>query len=202
MSLFRRQRGAPSGGMMSVRPRRDPNRQVRDAIKRARAYAQSTAREPTAVQLVAQISGHEDWPQIRDYWTRRAGLTGSWPQWLKPGEHVLNLWPCAPGTVQLTTGVGLKPPKRQPRQLLSTPALLRFDPSERRITNKGALAQAIVGWVDDVVIVHGEYTNGIRFAPPILEEWASKGRLVSRTIATFQVEWQLPAADGVVWPPP
>jgi hypothetical protein len=115
---------------------------------------------------------------------------------------VLNLWPCAPGCVKLTTGVGLRVAKRQPRQLLSTPALLRFDPRERRISNEGALGQAIVSWVEDVLIEHDEYPHGVRFAPPILEEWEPKGRLVRRTIPTFEVDWQLPAADGVIWPPP
>jgi hypothetical protein len=202
VGLFGRHRSAQRGTVRSVRARRDPNRQLQDSIKRAVRHGADPERPPTAVQLLGQISGADDWPQIRDHWTRRVGLTGSWPQRLNPGERVLNLWPCAPGSVKLTTGVGLRVAKRQPRRLLSTPALLRFNPAERRITSEGALAQAILSWVDDVVVAHGEYPNGVQLAPPILEEWAPKGRLVSRQIHTFDVEWQLPAADGVIWPAP
>jgi hypothetical protein len=174
---------------------------VRRSIERALAHPAREDGPATAVQLLGQISGHEDWPAVREYWTHRAGLTGSWPAALNPGERALNLWPCAQGSVRLTNGIGEKPAKRQPRQLLSTPALVRFDPSERRVSNEGALAQAIVSWVDHAMLEHDEYPRGILFAPPLLEEWAPKGRLVSRTIHTFDVDWQLPAADDVIWPP-
>jgi hypothetical protein len=184
-----------------VRAHRDPDSQVRTAIERAVAHPAREEGPATPVQLLGQISGHEDWPAVREYWTRRAGLTGSWPAALKPGERALNLWPCAPGSVRLTSGIGEKPAKRQPRQLLSTPALIGFDPSERYVSEEGALAQAIVNWVDDVVLEHDEYPRGVLLAPPILEDWEPKGRLVSRTIHTFGVDWQLPAAEDVIWPP-
>src|ERR1700676_4881171 len=105
------------------------DRQLRRALKRASAHMSSTAGSPTEVQLLGQISGSGDWPQIREYWTRRVGLTGSWPSRLGPDELVLNLWPIPPDRLQLTTGVGLKPSGRQPRKVLGTPALVSFDAS-------------------------------------------------------------------------
>jgi hypothetical protein len=99
----------------------------------------------------------------------------------------------------LTTGVGAKPQRRQPRNLLGTPALVCFDLTQGPTSANAALARAIAGWVDDV-LAHGEYSDGLRLAPPILEEWASKGRLVRRRIVTFDLEWQLASAEGVRWP--
>lgn len=152
------------------------------------------------VQLLGQVSGAADWPQIREYWTRRAGLTGSWPTRLAPNELVLNLWPIPLGQLHLTTGVGLKPQKRQPSKLLSTPALASFDPIQRGTNADDALARAIAGWIDDV-LEHGEYPSGVWLAPPILEEWAPKGQLVRRRVLTFRLDWQLAPAEGVLWPP-
>jgi hypothetical protein len=37
----------------------------------------------------------------------------------------------------------------------------------------------------------------MRFAPPILEEWAARGRLLLREIIDFGLHWSLPPADGV-----
>jgi len=185
---------------MRVFGRRDrgADRLLRDALKRVNAHGASAAGSPTDVQLLGQVSSGDDWAQIRDYWTRRAGLTGSWPTRLGANERIINLWPIPPGSLQLTAGVGLKPPKRQPRKLLSTPALLSFDASQ---SGEDALAQAIVSWLDDTVVQHNEYPAGVALAPPILEEWATKGRLIRRVIVARNVEWPLPAADGVTWPP-
>lgn len=128
-------------------------------------------------------------------------MTGSWPARLGPNELVLNLWPIPPGRLQLTTGVGLSPQKRQPRKVLGTPALLSFDASSSTTSSDDALVRAIASWVDDV-LAHDEYPDGLRLAPPILEEWATKGRLVRRRVLTFNVDWQLAPAEGVTWPPP
>jgi hypothetical protein len=175
---------------------------LRIAVDRAEAHTARMNGSPAEVQLLGQVSGSKDWSHVREYWTRRNGLTGGWPQRLGPHELVLNLWPISPGTVGLTTGVGLKPEKRQPCKLLSTPSLLSFDPTQRRVDIEGALTQVIASWVDDVVVAHNEYPNGLLLAPPILEEWAPKGQLVRRTILTFNRDWQLPSAEGVTWPAP
>jgi hypothetical protein len=179
---------------------RRPDYLLRSALERANARAAGVVGSPTAVQLLGQVSGSGDWPQIRDYWTRRAGLTGSWPTRLGPNELVLNLWPIAPGHLQLTTGVRVKPQRRQPRRLLGTPALLSFDAAQSATSADDALARAIASWLDDV-IAHDEYPRGILLAPPLLEEWASNGRLVRRRVVTFDLDWQLTAAEGLAWPP-
>jgi hypothetical protein len=187
-------------GPFRARRDRGADRLLRDALKRASAHTARTDGSPAEVQLLGQVSGSKDWPHVREYWTRRASLTGGWPQRLGPHELVLNLWPISPGTVGLTTGVGAKPETRQPRKLLSTPSLLSFDPARRRLNSESALAQVIASWVDDVVIAHSEFPSGLLLAPPILEEWAPKGRLLRRTILTFNLDWRLPSAEGVTWP--
>jgi hypothetical protein len=175
---------------------------LRLAVDQAKAHTARTNGLPTEVQLLGQVSGSKDWPHVREYWTRRTALTGGWPQRLGPDELILNLWPIPPRAVGLTTGMGAKPQKRQPRKLLSTPALLSFDPTQRRLNSESALTQAIASWVHDVVVAHNEYPNGLLLAPPILEEWAPKGQLVRRAILTFELDWQLPPAEGVTWPAP
>lgn len=177
-----------------------PDDLLRSALKRANAYAARAMDSPTSVQLLGQVSASGDWPQIREYWTRRSGLTGSWPTRLAPNEMVLNLWPIAPGQLQRTTGVGAKPPRRQPRKLLGTPALLSFDAAQSAASSDDALARAIASWLDDV-IAHDEYAGGFLLAPPLLEEWAPKGRLVRRRVVTFDLDWPLAAAEALAWPP-
>ena len=113
-----------------------------------------------------------------------------------PNELVLNLWPIPPGLLQLTTGVGLSPQKRQPRTVLGTPALLSFDASNAATNPHDALARAIASWVNDV-LAHNEYPRRSAARPPILEEWASKGRLVRRSVLTFDLDWQLAPAEGI-----
>ena len=189
--------------MKGFRARRDRggDRLLRDALERANAQTPRTAESPTDVQLLGQVSGSDDWPQIREYWTRRVALTGSWPTRLGPNDLARTLWPIPPGRLQLTTGVGLSPQKRQPRKVLGTPALLSFDASSSTTNSDDALARVIASWVDDV-LAHNEYPSGVRLAPPILEEWASKGRLVRRRVLAFDLDWQLAPAEGVTWPPP
>jgi hypothetical protein len=171
---------------------------LRKALDRANRRWETTAGMRTDVQLLAQVSGSRDWPQILEHWTRKAGLTGSWPKSLAADERVVNLWPIPVGSVQLTAGIGLAPQKRQPRKLLGTPALIRYSSTVSAVDD--ALARAIVAWLDDV-LAHDEYPNGIRLAPPILEQWAPKGVLMERRIVTFNLDWALAAAENVAWPP-
>jgi hypothetical protein len=39
--------------------------------------------------------------------------------------------------------------------------------------------------------------EALRLAPPVLEVWATGGRLVSREVVGFALDWPLPAADGI-----
>jgi hypothetical protein len=38
--------------------------------------------------------------------------------------------------------------------------------------------------------------DALRLAPPVLEAWAPGGRLVSRMVVDFGMDWPLPVADG------
>lgn len=186
MRLWRGTRGKPEGLLEA-------------ALVRASSYTTTATGAPTKIQLLGQVSGHTDWPRIRDHWERRSGLTGSWPRDLAVDELALNLWPIQPGRMGVTAGMGAKPEKRQPRALLGTPALVSFDPGDGHSTSEGALAQAVTNWLDDV-LGHGEHPAGVLLAPPILEEWAANGRLVRRRVVTFGLDWQLPSADHLTWP--
>jgi hypothetical protein len=186
--------------MRIFRSRSRPDGLLREVLERTSAHTANAAGTPTDVQLLGQISGSRDWPLIREFWTRRSGLTGSWPARLAPGELALNLWPIPPGRLQLTTGVGASPQKRQPRKVLGTPALVCYDGNSPTATAEEALARAIHNWLTDV-LAHNEYGNGLQLAPPILEVWAPKGRLESRSVVMFDLDWPIPSAEGVTWPP-
>ena len=179
--------------------RRKPEGLLEAALVRASSYTTTAAGAPTKIQLLGQVSGRTDWPRIRDHWERRSGLTGSWPRDLAVDELALNLWPIQPGRMGVTAGMGTTPEKRQPRALLGTPALVSFDPSDGHSTSESALAQAATSWLDDV-LGHGEHPAGVLLAPPILEEWASNGRLVRRRVETFGLDWPLASADHLTWP--
>jgi len=57
-----------------------------------------------------------------------------------------------------------------------------------------ALAVVCATWLEDVGTSDFE---ALRLAPPVLEIWAAGGRLLSRAVVDFGLEWSLPAADGV-----
>jgi len=57
-----------------------------------------------------------------------------------------------------------------------------------------ALAVVCATWLEDVGMSDFE---ALRLAPPVLETWASGGRLLSRAAVDSGPEWSLPAADGV-----
>lgn len=147
--------------------------------------------------MLAQISGSGDWPEIYNYWTRRVGLTGSWPRALAAGELALNLWPVAPRSVNARAGKGTRPRERQPRALLGTPALVTWDTGSELNTADNALARAVATWFDELPRETREYPAGVEVAPPVVETWARGGRLVSRRMVSFGVEWALPPVRGI-----
>jgi hypothetical protein len=57
-----------------------------------------------------------------------------------------------------------------------------------------ALAVVCATWLEDLGMSDFE---ALRLAPPVLETWASGGRLLSRAAVDSGPEWSLPAADGV-----
>ena len=78
--------------------------------------------------------------------------------------------------------------------MLSAPGLTLFDPEKRPSDATTALAVVCATWLDDVGMSDFE---ALRLAPPVLETWASGGRLLSRSAVDFGLEWSLPIADGV-----
>jgi hypothetical protein len=49
-------------------------------------------------------------------------------------------------------------------------------------------------WLEDVGMSD---FRALRLAPPVLEAWAPGGRLVSREIIDFDLDWSLPPPDGI-----
>jgi len=69
-----------------------------------------------------------------------------------------------------------------------------FDPEKRPSDATTALAVVCATWLEDVGMSDFE---ALRLAPPVLETWASGGRLLSRSAMDFGLEWSLLVADGV-----
>jgi hypothetical protein len=90
--------------------------------------------------------------------------------------------------------------KRQPKKLLSTPALNLFTPttvsSSQFKLNSDALAavareglcELCASWLEGIGVK--EFT-ALRVAPPILEIWTPGGRLISREVVDFGLNWPL-----------
>ena len=69
-----------------------------------------------------------------------------------------------------------------------------FDPDEPESDAVTGLAVTCTTWLEDVGMT--EFA-ALRLAPPVLEAWATGGRLISREVVDFGLDWPLPAADGV-----
>jgi hypothetical protein len=156
------------------------------ALERQSERLTNSAVEPTHVQLVGQTTAASEWPKLLAYWQRRnpAG-TGNWPRQLDAGAIALNLWPLHPG--RSISGGGGDVRKRQPKTMLAVPGLTVFHP-EQGGDALTALAVVCTTWLEDV----GQNDfQALRLPPPILETWAPGGRLISREVTTFDLEWQL-----------
>ena len=136
-----------------------------------------------------------EWPKLLAYWERRnpSGVA-SWPRRLDPSAHALNLWPLPAGRVGRAAGLGGDVRKRQPKTMLSAPGLTVFDPEKRPSDATTALAVVCATWLEDVGMTDFQ---ALRLAPPVLETWATGGRLLARAVVDFGLQWSLPAADGI-----
>jgi hypothetical protein len=151
--------------------------------------------EAVDVQLLGQVTTAREWPKLLGYWERRnpSGVA-SWPRHLDVGAKALNLWPLPAGRLSRSTGLGADVRKRQPKKVLCTPGLTVFDPETGVSDATTALAVVCATWLEDVGRTDFQ---ALRLAPPVLEEWATGGRLVSRVVVDFGLDWSLPAADGI-----
>jgi hypothetical protein len=174
---------------------KDARRALTQALKLQNTRLGQAETHATDVQLLGQVTSAEEWPNLLAYWERRnpSGVA-SWPRHLDPSAHALNLWPLRAGRVGRAAGLGGDVRKRQPKTMLSAPGLTVFDPEKRPSDATTALAVVCATWLEDVGMSDFE---ALRLAPPVLETWASGGRLISRNVVDFGLEWSLPAADGV-----
>lgn len=188
--LLRRPKLQPGAGAKRATPK-----QARRALARTLALHEkrlaTNSEGATEVQLLGQLSSASDWSALRAHWERRVGAhTASWPRTLPIETRALNLWPIKPGRVGPPAGMKGDVRKRQPTQLLSTPALAQFTPMRTSATL--VLCGLCAAWLEDVGM---EQFAALRIAPPILEDWAPGGRLLSREVVDFGLSWSLPAAD-------
>jgi hypothetical protein len=170
-------------------------RALAKALERQQKRLTRSEAEVVDVQLLGQVTSAAEWPKLRAYWERRnpSGV-GAWPRRLDPGDYALNLWPLAAGRVGRAAGLGGDVRKRQPKDILCTPGLTRLNPSEENNDMTTGLAVVSAIWLEDIGM---EKFQALRLAPPVLEAWAPGGRLISRTVEDFGLDWSLPAADGV-----
>jgi hypothetical protein len=156
------------------------------ALERQQQRCNRADTEPVDIELLGQVTSSAEWPKLLAYWERRnpAGV-GTWPRRLGPSEYALNLWPFPAGRLPRTASGG-DVRKRQPKKLLCTPGLTVFDVDGPRADAATALAIVCTSWLEDVGTNDFE---AIRVAPPILETWATGGRLISREVIDFGLEW-------------
>jgi hypothetical protein len=152
----------------------------------------------TEVQLLGQLSSASDWPKLLAYWETSVGTY--WPRTLPADAYALNLWPVPPRPMKRATGMISDVRKRQPKKLLSTPALNLFTPktvsSLQLKMNNDALAliareglcELCASWLEGIGV---EEFAGLRVAPPILEIWSPGGRLISHDVVDFGLNWPL-----------
>jgi hypothetical protein len=173
----------------------DARRALRQALKLQKERLSLAQSEAVDIQLLGQVTSPREWPKLLAYWERRnpSGVA-SWPRRLEPSAHALNLWPLPAGRVGRAAGLGGDVRKRQPKTMLSAPGLTVFDPEKRPSDATTALAVVCATWLDDVGTSAFE---ALRLAPPVLETWATGGRLLSRSALDFGLEWSLAVADGV-----
>jgi hypothetical protein len=174
---------------------KDARRALTQALKRQNERLGEAETHATDVQLLGQVTSAEEWPKLLAYWERHnpSGVA-AWPRRLERGAYALNLWPLSAGRVGRAAGLGGDVRKRQPKTMLSAPGLTVFDPEKRPSDATTALAVVCATWLEDVGVSDFE---ALRLAPPVLETWATGGRLISRAVVDFDLEWSLPAADGV-----
>ncbi len=174
---------------------RDARRALTRALGRQEKRLAQAEAQAVDVQLLGQITSATEWPKLLAHWEQRnpSGVV-AWPRRLNSSECALNLWPLAAGRVGRAAGIGGDVRKRQPKNALCTPGLTVFEPDEPEGGAMTGLAVVCATWLEDVGTTKFQ---ALRLAPPVLETWATGGRLISRVVVDFDLDWSLPAADGI-----
>jgi hypothetical protein len=149
--------------------------------------------EAVDVQLPGQVTARKRLVEATRIWEQRNPQgTAGWSRSLPQTAYALTLWP-PPRRVGRAADMTGDVRTRQPKRLVSSPGLTTFDPTTDGDAET-ALAIASAAWLSDVAVPE---LAGVRLAPPILEWWSSGGRLVSRDILDFGLDWPLPSTDGI-----
>jgi hypothetical protein len=174
---------------------RDAERALAKAMRKQDERLRRAEANAVDVQLLGQVTGAAEWPKLLAHWERRnpSGVA-SWPRRLDPSAYALNLWPLPAGRIGPAAGLGADVRKRQPKRMLCTPGLTVFDPDRDDSDATSALAIVCASWLEDVGM--SDFA-ALRLAPPVLEIWATAGRLISRAAVDFGLDWSLPPADGI-----
>jgi hypothetical protein len=174
---------------------RDAQRALKRALGRQEQRLARAEAQAVDVQLLGQVTSAAEWPKLLAHWEQRnpSGVA-AWPRRLNSSECALNLWPLQAGRVGRAAGLGGDVRKRQPKKMLCTPGLIVFDPEKPESDAMTGLAAVCATWLEDVGTTDFE---ALRLAPPVLETWATKGRLISREVVDFDLDWSLPTADGI-----
>jgi hypothetical protein len=170
----------------------DARRALERALAEQEKRVAASLREVVDVQLLGQVTPSAEWPKLFAYWERRKpSWTDTWPRHLDPGASALNLWPLPAGRVGRAADLGGDVRKRQPNRVLATPGVTVFD--ARVVEVSTAFAGVCAIWLEHAGI---DFT-ALRLAPPVLEAWARGGRLVTRDVVDFDLDWSLPPADAI-----
>jgi hypothetical protein len=188
--LLRKGRSSLAEGPRRSKPGQ-ARRQLADMLAQHTTGTATSSSLPVDIQLLGQITPPDDWPKLLAFWERRnPGGTRAWPRSVANDAHALNLWPLEAGRMGLAPAVSGDVRKRQPRQLVCTPGLIVFDGAFEG-DPETALAIVCATWIRNDA-------PPSRLAPPILEQWSSGGRLLTREVVDFGLPWSLPPADGLL----
>jgi hypothetical protein len=192
--LLRPERHFALGRNLTTPP--EAHRALARALKRQRERLALSETEAVDVQLLGQVTSAGEWPKLLGYWERHnPAAIGTWPRRLDGSAHALNLWPLRAGRLGPAAGLGADVRKRLPKKVLCDPGLIVFNPEGRwALDERTALAAVCASWLEDVGMTDFQ---ALRLAPPVLEAWAPRGRLLSRAVVGFGLDWPLPAADVV-----
>lgn len=143
---------------------------------------------PAELQLVVQFCDQRAFPAWATAWRDAWGDAGvqtptlQWPRGLPTGQVAALLLPLSAGRVG--TAIGTHPsPVFEP---LLVHALLPDDIGARDFG-----LNLIIRW-----LASRGTGEGARLAPPVLE-LTQAGRVTKRAVETYDVEWDLPAPDGL-----
>lgn len=172
----------------SARARRKTRKRVAQGVQSWAALADAPGAQVVEVQPLLQVAAADGYAAFRDGWTAawrkqaNSYTTAVWPMRLEVGEVAVLLLPLAAGRVGAAIG-------RHPR-VVSRPLMLSGHPPQGRDFEDVCVA-ALETWLR---LPTGKVAPVL--APPVIEV-LQHGRASRRYVQQFEVEWPLPAPDGL-----